>query len=49
VLPASSSARIEDFKPDVGWEHAMLTVWENGRLLRDWSFAEVRARSNSSR
>lgn len=28
-----------------GWEDALQTVWENGRLLRDWSFAEVRARS----
>lgn len=28
-----------------GWEHAMATVWENGELLRDWSFGEVRERS----
>lgn len=28
-----------------GWEHAMETVWENGELLRDWSFGEVRGRS----
>jgi nicotinamide phosphoribosyltransferase len=28
-----------------GWHDAMQTVWENGRLLRDWSFAAVRARS----
>jgi nicotinamide phosphoribosyltransferase len=27
------------------WEDALATVWENGRLLRDWTFAEVRARS----
>jgi nicotinamide phosphoribosyltransferase len=25
-----------------GWEDAMQTVWENGALLREWSFAEVR-------
>jgi nicotinamide phosphoribosyltransferase len=30
-----------------GWEDALETVWENGRLLRDWSFAEVRARSET--
>lgn len=30
--------------PD-GWEHALETVWENGELVRDWHFAEVRARS----
>ncbi len=28
-----------------GWDDAMTTVWENGSLLHDWSFAEVRARS----
>ncbi len=28
-----------------GWQDAMLTVWENGALRRDWTFAEVRARS----
>ncbi|MEX1826589.1 nicotinate phosphoribosyltransferase [Luteibacter sp. CQ10] len=28
-----------------GWEHAMETVWEDGELLRDWSFGEVRGRS----
>lgn len=31
--------------PDPAWEDAMTTVWENGTLLRDWTFAEVRARS----
>jgi len=29
-----------------GWEDALETVWENGKLLRDWSFAEVRGRSD---
>jgi nicotinamide phosphoribosyltransferase len=28
-----------------GWEDAMETVWENGALIRDWRFDEVRARS----
>jgi nicotinamide phosphoribosyltransferase len=27
-----------------GWDDAMETVWENGQLLRAWTFAEVRAR-----
>jgi nicotinamide phosphoribosyltransferase len=30
-----------------GWVEAMTTVWENGDLLRDWTFAEVRARSEA--
>jgi nicotinamide phosphoribosyltransferase len=28
-----------------GWEVAMETVWDNGTLVREWTFAEVRARS----
>ncbi len=28
-----------------GWEDALETVWENGKLLRDWHFADVRRRS----
>jgi nicotinamide phosphoribosyltransferase len=28
-----------------GWADAMETVWEDGKLLREWRFAEVRARS----
>ena len=30
-----------------GWEEAMSTVWENGQLLRDWTFAGVRTRSEA--
>jgi nicotinamide phosphoribosyltransferase len=29
-----------------GYEDAMVTVWENGQLQRDWSFGEVRERAN---
>ncbi len=31
-----------------GWEDAMETVWENGALLRDWTLAEVRVRSEGA-
>ncbi len=27
------------------WEDALQTIWQDGRLVRDWSFAEVRSRS----
>jgi nicotinamide phosphoribosyltransferase len=27
----------------------MVTVWENGTLLRDWTFAEVRSRADAAR
>ncbi|HEU4856527.1 MAG TPA: nicotinate phosphoribosyltransferase [Rhodanobacteraceae bacterium] len=30
-----------------GWEDALGTVWEDGRLMRDWTLAEVRARSEA--
>jgi nicotinamide phosphoribosyltransferase len=30
---------------EAGWEDAMVTVWENGKLIRDWTFAEVRERA----
>ena len=39
--------RVEDYVPEAGWEHAMQTVWENGELLKDWTFAQVRERSNA--
>lgn len=28
------------------WEDVMIDVWDSGRLLQDWSFAEVRAASS---
>ncbi|GAB3032525.1 nicotinate phosphoribosyltransferase [Oleiagrimonas citrea] len=39
--------RVDALQPPVGWAHAMETVWENGELLRDWRFEEIRARSNA--
>ncbi|MBB3226735.1 nicotinamide phosphoribosyltransferase [Luteibacter sp. Sphag1AF] len=30
---------------EAGWEEALSTVWEDGRLLRDQSFADVRERA----
>lgn len=43
-IPADA-ASAEDMPLPLGWEQAMQTVWENGELIRDWTFAEVRARS----
>lgn len=37
---------VEAYDPPVGWMHALETVWENGQLIRDWSFDDVRTRSN---
>ena len=36
-----------DMLPPAGFRHAMETVFENGRLLRDWTFADIRARSDA--
>ena len=36
---------IDKLPLSAGWEHALETVWENGYLMRDWHFAQVRARS----
>jgi nicotinamide phosphoribosyltransferase len=32
-----------------GWEEVMQTVWENGELKREWSFAEVREKAAAGR
>ncbi len=32
-----------------GWEEVMQTVWENGELKREWSFAEVREKAATGR
>jgi len=45
TIPADAPS-VEAYKPPIGWVHALDTVWENGHLVRDWSFDEVRARSH---
>lgn len=37
--------RPDELTLEPGWTHAMETVWENGELVRDQSFAEVRQRA----
>ncbi|MDR0184414.1 nicotinate phosphoribosyltransferase [Lysobacter arvi] len=32
-----------------GYEDALVTVWENGELLQDWTLAQVRDRANAAR
>lgn len=46
-IPAGA-AGAEDMALPADWMHAMQPVWENGRLLRDWTFAEVRANAGVS-
>jgi nicotinamide phosphoribosyltransferase len=40
-----TAAFAEGQAPEPGWRDAMVTVWENGDLLVDYTLAEVRARS----
>jgi nicotinamide phosphoribosyltransferase len=43
-LPDDAIALTSDHL-EPGWEDAMVTVWENGELVRDATFASVRERA----
>lgn len=47
VLPSAKS--LADVVKPPGYDDAMLTVWENGHLVHDWTFAEVRDRADATR
>ena len=47
-VPASA-ASLDDVERPAGYDDAMVTVWEDGRLLRDWTFAEIRACADAAR
>ncbi|WP_045760490.1 nicotinate phosphoribosyltransferase [Xanthomonas albilineans] len=47
-IPATAASAQAVAGP-AGDDDAMVTVWENGRLLQDWSLAEVRERANAAR
>jgi len=47
VPPEAES--LADVEKPMGYDDAMVTVWENGRLANDWTFAEVRSRANVGR
>ncbi|WP_448481942.1 nicotinate phosphoribosyltransferase [Pseudoxanthomonas mexicana] len=47
-VPASA-ASLDDVERLAGYDDAMVTVWEDGRLLRDWTFAEIRAHADAAR
>lgn len=35
-------------EPELGWRHALHTVWENGVLVSDQRFADIRARAHAA-
>ncbi|MEO8001795.1 MAG: nicotinate phosphoribosyltransferase [Arenimonas sp.] len=47
-VPAEAASLDEVVKP-LGYEDALVTVWEDGHIGNDWTFTEVRARSNAAR
>lgn len=43
------AASLADVEKPLGFDDAMTTVWENGRLLQDWTFEAIRARADAAR
>ncbi len=48
VVPPEARS-IADIAMPAGYEDAMVTVWEDGELVSDWTFAQVRERANATR
>jgi nicotinamide phosphoribosyltransferase len=49
VAMAATAASLADMDMPLGFEDAMVTVWENGRLLHDEALEQIRSRANSER
>ncbi len=50
TVPVSpDAASLAEVEKPAGFDDAMETVWENGRLVRDWTFEEIRARADAER
>lgn len=47
-VPAEAESLSAIEKP-LGFDDAMVTVWENGRLIHDWTFDEIRVRAADAR
>jgi nicotinamide phosphoribosyltransferase len=47
-VPAEA-ASLADTEMPLGFEDAMVTVWENGRLLHDEALEQIRSRANTAR
>ncbi len=43
------AATLDEVQKPWGYEDALVTVWENGALRNDWTFAEIRAKANAAR
>lgn len=49
VPVAPDAASLAEVEKPAGFDDALETVWENGRLVRDWTFEEIRARADAAR
>ena len=50
TLPlANDAVSLDATQAPLGYRDAMVTVWENGTLLEDWTFAQVRGRADAER
>ena len=47
-VPPEAASLAEVEKP-LGYDDAMVTVWENGRLIHDWTLEEISARADAAR
>jgi len=47
-VPADAQSLDDAHKP-MGFDDAMVTIWEDGKLVNDWTFADVRKRANAAR
>ncbi len=47
VPPEATS--LDAVEKPIGFDDAMVVVWENGQLVHDWTFDEIRARANAAR
>jgi nicotinamide phosphoribosyltransferase len=49
VQIAADAASLADAEKPLGFDDAMVVVWENGRLVHDANFDEIRARADAAR
>jgi nicotinamide phosphoribosyltransferase len=49
VTVPPEAASVADVEKPMGFDAALVTVWENGHIGNDWTFADVRARANAAR
>lgn len=50
TVPVPPQARsLADIDKPMGFDDAMVTVWEDGKIVSDFTFAEIRARADAAR